>query len=179
MRDEVRRVTRELGISALFVTHNQDEGLSIADSVAIINAGCIVQQDSPEKIFREPADRYVAGFIGTANVFPVLIERSEGGILTLTGRLPARLCTNDQAGFSAGDSAYIMIRPHNLYFCRGDERNAIPVRIEARRFLGDRYEYTCSSNGSDLNVLDDERIESGRDVFVRFDPMDGYLLAGE
>jgi spermidine/putrescine transport system ATP-binding protein len=177
MRDEVRRVTRELGISALFVTHNQDEGLSISDSVAIMNNGVVVQQDTPEKIFLQPADRYVAGFIGTTNVLPVTVEGMTEGLLTVAGHHAMKVKATRAVGFERGDSAHLMIRPHNFSFCSADSQNAIPVHIESRRFLGDRYEYTCLSGSLELSVLDAKRLDTGREVCIGFDPADGYLLA--
>ena len=176
MRDEVRRVTRELGISALFVTHNQDEGLSISDSVAIMNNGVVVQQDTPENIFLRPADRYVAGFIGAANLLPVVVEELADGLLTLAGPRSLNVKAPADAGLAPGNAAHLMVRPHNFSFCSADSSNAISVYIKTRRFLGDRYEYTCLAGSLELLVLDFQRLETGREVYIGFNPDDGYLL---
>ncbi len=176
MRDEVRRITRELGVSALFITHNQDEGLSISDSVAIMNNGKVVQQDTPEKIFLEPVDRYVAGFIGTANVLPVVVKEVTDKMLTLAGPGPLKIKAPPNTGFAPGDTAHLMVRPHNFFFCTSDSSNAIPVHIKTRMFLGDRYEYSCLAGSLELMVLDSERLDTGRDVSIGFDPAAGYLL---
>lgn len=176
MRDEVRRVTRELGVSTLFVTHNQDEGLSISDSVAVMRDGVVVQQDTPEMIFREPADRHVAAFIGAANVVPVVVENQNDGLLTLKGPPVVQVNAVTGIGINSGSTGYLMIRPHNFTFCTADSTNAIPVRISARRFLGDRYEYTCIFGSWELSVLNAEWLDIDRDVCIGFDPEDGYLL---
>ena len=176
MRDEVRRITRELGISALFVTHNQDEGLSISDRVAIMSEGRVVQQDTPERIFSQPVNSFVAGFIGAANIIPAVVDDVRGKQVILNG--PRRLLveTADEDGFSKGMRLQLVIRPHCLSFCPPDAANAIPVRIETRRYLGDRYEYSCRDGRTDYTVIDGKRMETGAEVTIGFDPKDGYLL---
>lgn len=177
MRDEVRRITRELGISALFVTHNQDEGLSISDSVAIMKDGKVVQQDTPEVVFEKPGSTFVAGFIGSANILPVIIERLAGDSILLNsyGRT-LRVDAKGNRALSIGSAARLVIRPHNFTFCSADGDNAIRVGISSRRFLGDRYEYVCYGDDAEYSVVVAERLETGRSVHICFDPKDGYLL---
>ena len=176
MRDEVRRITRELGISALFVTHNQDEGLSISDRVAIMNDGSVIQQDTPEKVFEAPANRFVAGFIGSANIIDVIVENTDGSLVHGTNRKPLKIDSCESGVFSKGMKAHLVVRPHNFNFCASSSQNVIPVRVQSRRFLGDRYEYVCAGGQNTYTVIDDNRLETGRDVAICFDPADGFLL---
>ena len=76
-RTEVRRLVKSLGLTALFVTHDQEEAFDLSDRVAVMKAGRILQVGTPEVLYREPADRFVAGFVGRANVLDV--EREGGG----------------------------------------------------------------------------------------------------
>ncbi|MBN1686872.1 MAG: ABC transporter ATP-binding protein [Spirochaetales bacterium] len=176
MRDEVRRITGELGISALFVTHNQDEGLSISDRVAIMSEGRVVQQDRPEKIFSRPVNEFVAGFIGAANILPVVVEEVRGGTVVLRGPRRLQAEVKPGTGFSKGMRVKLVVRPHCFSFCAPGSVNAIPVHVAARRFLGDRYEYVCRDGDAAYTVIDGERIDDGADVTIGFDPANGYLL---
>jgi ABC-type Fe3+/spermidine/putrescine transport system ATPase subunit len=177
MRDEVRRITRQLGISALFVTHNQDEGLSISDRVVIMNEGEVIQQDIPETVFEKPANRFVAGFIGSANIIPVAVDGEKDGMVALSLRgVTLRIEAVRTSELLTGAQAYLVVRPHNFTFCSSDAVNALPVHIESRRFLGDRYEYVCNGEGTRYAVIDGERLEMDRNVAICFDPAAGYLL---
>jgi ABC-type Fe3+/spermidine/putrescine transport system ATPase subunit len=178
MRDEVRRITRELGISALFVTHNQDEGLSISDNVAIMNEGIVVQQDTPETVFEKPRNTFVAEFIGSANVLPVTVECKVGDFLSLySGGRRLLVDGRGNGALTRGATPQLVVRPHNFTFCSADGDNSIPVRIVSRRFLGDRYEYICANGDTRYSVVEGERLETSRDIHICFDPEDGYLLA--
>jgi putative spermidine/putrescine transport system ATP-binding protein len=81
MQLEVRRLQRQLGLTALFVTHDQEEALILSDRIAVMELGRIVQLGTPEEIYRHPATRFVAGFIGESNLYRATVERDGHGVL--------------------------------------------------------------------------------------------------
>jgi inositol-phosphate transport system ATP-binding protein len=78
MRSEIRRLQRETGITAILVTHDQVEAMSMCDRIALMNEGRIVQYDKPENMYRKPADQFVAGFLGNPPISFVKTELSDG-----------------------------------------------------------------------------------------------------
>ena len=170
MRDEIHRIVRELGITTVFVTHDQSEALVLSDVVAVMNAGIIDQIGSPRQIYRAPATRFVAEFIGGANV--------------LTGqRNPSdpRFFVAD-AGFSVpiandGVAAAIAIRPEDIQVLPSGTgpTNGVcnRVNIQRSRFLGNLIEYSVvTASGHNLTVRSDSRVahEEGASVDLMFDP---------
>ncbi|WP_103502984.1 ABC transporter ATP-binding protein [Streptomyces sp. SM14] len=113
MREEIRRIQRETGITTVFVTHDQHEALSMADSVAVMHEGRLEQLGSPQEVYERPAGHFVAEFVGRANLLPGTVARVAGdeaevevpglGTVTATGHAPA-----------PGDRGSVMVRPHRI-----------------------------------------------------------------
>src|SRR5262249_7612125 len=87
MQLEVRRLQRRLGLTALFVTHDQEEALILSDRIAVMEQGRIVQLGTPQEIYRRPATRFVAGFIGESNLFRAKVDGAGHGVLDCGTRL--------------------------------------------------------------------------------------------
>lgn len=118
-RTELRRLVKELGITALFVTHDQEEAFDLSDRIAVMSRGRLRQIGTPRTLYRDPSDRFVAGFMGRANFLPA----------TLLARLPgleARLADPD---------ADVLVRPEELEFV-ADEASGVPGVVRDRRFRG-------------------------------------------
>ena len=136
-RTELRNLVRELGITAIFVTHDQEEAFDLSDRIAVRDRGRIRQIGSPERLYREPADRFVAGFVGRINEIPVTVEgegiRLPGGALWAFPPGPgdgrARLPTS-------GEGALLLARPEALDLTEGEEPGGLPGRVVDRRFQG-------------------------------------------
>ncbi|WP_372001757.1 ABC transporter ATP-binding protein [Tistrella mobilis] len=131
MRDEILRVQRAAGIATLFVTHDQEEALSMADRVAVLKDGRLLQVDTPRGLYERPVDATVAGFVGHANLWSGrvaaddLVETAIGPIRTATGR------------FAPGDAVTVMVRPEEVSAePAADAPNRFTGRIAADRFLG-------------------------------------------
>jgi putative spermidine/putrescine transport system ATP-binding protein len=113
MQIEIRRIQRELGITSLLVTHDQEEAMSMADRIAVMNAGRVEQFDTPEAVYDRPASLFVARFVGTANLLPGRLQRAGSGFVMLCdggGRfeLPAA------APCSREGQALLSVRPEHL-----------------------------------------------------------------
>jgi putative spermidine/putrescine transport system ATP-binding protein len=106
LRAEIRSLQLRLGITTLFVTHDQSEALSIADRVGVMNAGRLEQIDTPENVYREPASAFVAEFVGAMNRLPGRI--GDGGQVQA---LSQRLAVRNPEGRSAGTAVHVLVRP--------------------------------------------------------------------
>ncbi|MFZ4240742.1 ABC transporter ATP-binding protein [Streptomyces murinus] len=124
LREEIRRLQQELGITTLFVTHDQEEALSIADRVAVMRAGRLEQCAEPAELYGRPATAFVAEFVGTMS--RIRGELKDGTVEVLGQRLPAD-------GEAADGTVDVLVRPENLRV-RADERGG--ARVVATAFLG-------------------------------------------
>jgi spermidine/putrescine transport system ATP-binding protein len=115
MQLELKRIQREVGITFIFVTHDQEEALTMSDRIAVMNRGSIEQIGTPEDIYDRPATVFVAGFIGTANLLPGKAEGQDGDSVVV--RLPsgdAVSCSSPGGGVPDGAPATVMLRPERL-----------------------------------------------------------------
>jgi spermidine/putrescine transport system ATP-binding protein len=115
MQLELKRIQRDIGITFVFVTHDQEEALTMSDRIAVMRTGHLEQVGTPEQIYDEPDTAFVARFIGSANLLPVTIERADGGRATvaLPGGRRVEVPTGGRA-FPAGSAALLMVRPERL-----------------------------------------------------------------
>ncbi|OYU18113.1 MAG: spermidine/putrescine ABC transporter ATP-binding protein [Rhodobacteraceae bacterium PARR1] len=132
LRTEIRTIQRQLGITTLFVTHDQEEALSMSDRIVVMNGGRAEQIGTPEAIYNRPATRFVAGFIGTLNVIEGQVDRADGAFLICAG---GRLALPDTFDEFAGQTLGVAIRPQSLRpgAVQGDGLNGIVRHVE---FLG-------------------------------------------
>ena len=148
MRHEIRAIQRSLGITTLFVTHDQVEALTMCDRIAVMRLGRVVQLGSPEDIYERPATRFVAEFVGTVNVLPA--TRDEAGRVRVWGvTLPVR---SNRPG-----EIDVLVRPGRIRLAApsepmGPDMAALPGRIGRRTFAGDRLELMVEGSGESLMV---------------------------
>jgi spermidine/putrescine transport system ATP-binding protein len=115
MQIELKRIQREVGITFVFVTHDQEEALTMSDRIAVMRGGRLEQVGTPEEIYDRPASAFVARFIGVANLVPVTIARADGARATVAlpgGRSGEAMTTG--IPFAAGERALLMVRPERL-----------------------------------------------------------------
>jgi spermidine/putrescine transport system ATP-binding protein len=115
MQIELKRIQREVGITFIFVTHDQEEALTMSDRIAVMSAGRVEQVGSPEEIYDSPATGFVAGFIGTANLLPTNIQQivGERAVVKLAADRPVEAPTLGHR-FTVGQEATLMIRPERI-----------------------------------------------------------------
>jgi len=140
-RTEIKRVQQLLGITALYVTHDQSEALSISDTIVIMNKGKIVQSGSPEDIYNHPADTFVSDFIGNANFLDGIVAGSDSSHLTVS-LLESEIqvpMENIRESFAKGDEVTLAIKPEAVEIKSGS--GPFPGKIEVSSFLGATTEY--------------------------------------
>ena len=132
LRHEVKDLQRQLGVTTIMVTHDQEEALTMADRIVVMNHGVIEQVGSPEQIYREPASAFVADFVGTMNFLTgeiVAEDRVRVGSVVLD-------CP-PQAGAVAGQAVTVAVRPEDVTVrLNGSGSNQIDMQIESMEFLG-------------------------------------------
>jgi putative spermidine/putrescine transport system ATP-binding protein len=133
LRNEIRSIQRELGITTVFVTHDQEEALSISDRIVVMNGGIAEQVGSPFEIYNRPSTRFVATFVGTLNMFEATVENAEKGIVSLGG-IPMTLPEGVAA--RAGERIALALRPEGIHLGRAEGREVVlPATIEEVHFL--------------------------------------------
>lgn len=142
MRSVIKKLQRSLGITTIYVTHDQEEALAISDRIAVMQSGNIMQVGSPEQIYRKPENPFVAGFIGVSNFMNAVVSGGNPGDaeVKLNGNIPIRMPLRRAYTGKATLSA----RPEQLFF---SESGGIPGVIEFSTFLGDFIEYEIKLEG--------------------------------
>src|SRR5262249_39490679 len=139
MRDEIRHLQREHAIATLYITHDQEEALSMADRIAVMHDGRLLQVGSPKEVYERPVNAVVAGFVGQANLWPGRV-RADAAVETRLGAL--HVAPGD--GLTPGAAVTVMVRPEGIIPGRAaDGRNQFIGRIVRDRFLGSvrRYDF--------------------------------------
>ena len=170
MRHEIRAIQQRLGVTAIHVTHDREEAMTMADRLVIMQAGRIAQVGTPEEVYDRPASAFVANFMGAENVLPVHVARSEDGTAVSAGPAVIRLADDDATALPAGEAvAYFRDDVASL-----DAPDAapqgdllVPGRIAARSYPGGLYRYRVEAAGRQITVDDAARHEPGAAVGLR------------
>ncbi len=187
MREEIRRIQKELGVLALYVTHDQEEAMSVSDRIGVFRLGKLMQVGAPTEIYRNPTTLFVADFIGKINFFPA--ASAGKGDVTLGSGWSVRpgsrhpLSAAEAAGFGVTSDAVVAVRPEHLAIERHPAEDGIPGRVRRRLFLGSttRYFVTCDASLKEVIVETPRPIEGvgeGDGVTLSFDPSDGIAYVG-
>ncbi len=152
MRVELLALQRKLGITTLFVTHDQEEALSISDRVAVLDGGVIQQVGTPMDLYDRPASAFIANFVGTINVISGTVTATSSGAIfesPLLGRVPL------PAAVATSGSAQVAFRPHTLSLAPPEGQTApgtirIAGTIAGREFLGEFIRYNIAVQGNHL-----------------------------
>ena len=135
LRAEIRDIQRELGITTIFVTHDQEEAMSMSDRIVVMNGGIAEQVGAPFDIYNRPRTRFVANFVGTLNTFETRVENASQGVVSIAG-VPVTLPEGNLT-LRDGASLSIALRPEALQLGRVDGREVVlPATVEEVHFLG-------------------------------------------
>jgi iron(III) transport system ATP-binding protein len=159
MRLEISQVTRTLGITAVYVTHDQREALALSDAIAVMNHGNIVQFGTPEEIYRAPIDDFIARFVGYANALPVLLANGSTRV-----EADGSVLETQAVAFSGPATAFIHASAVTL--APGDSAgpNRFPCTVTDAAFMGDHLEYVLThKSGLQLKA----RTSVGSAVYAR------------
>jgi iron(III) transport system ATP-binding protein len=152
MRTELLALQRKLGITTIFVTHDQEEALSISDRVAVLDRGVIQQVGTPMDLFDRPVNRFIASFVGTINLLEGTARAAAGGVLFDSPLLGKVELASDRP---LTGNASIAFRPHTLSLAVADRAGAadriwVDGTIAHREFLGEFVRYRIDARGTEL-----------------------------
>jgi spermidine/putrescine transport system ATP-binding protein len=148
MRSELKRLQRETGITFVFVTHDQEEALSMSDRIAVMSAGRVQQIGAPTEIYEHPANRFVADFIGDINLLPAKVEAVSDGTLTCRLDNGQNLTISGAQDVQQGQDGYIAIRPERLSMSATPSPDAtLTGTLGEAIYLGTDTQYTITLDG--------------------------------
>ncbi|WP_158058155.1 ABC transporter ATP-binding protein [Halorussus halophilus] len=168
LRTQVKRIQSELGITTVYVTHDQEEALAVSDRVAVMNDGHVEQVGKPEEVYRHPETRFVAEFLGDNNVF-------EGEVWA--DGVAVGDTVFDVAGVDAseGESVVFCVRPEALELGGDGTANAFDATVETVEFLGESFRVHLDWAGRDVTLRVSERPDSSC-VTVGFAPESAHVV---
>ncbi|WP_230496089.1 ABC transporter ATP-binding protein [Pseudoneobacillus rhizosphaerae] len=164
MQYELRELQRRLGITFIFVTHDQEEALAMSDEIFVINKGKIQQSGTPTDIYDEPINRFVADFIGESNI--VTGKMVQDQLVEMVGK---RFECVD-GGFQSNEPVEIVIRPEDLEITTV-ERGKLQVKVDSQLFRGVHYEISSyDQDGNEWLVHSTKKAVVGEEIGLYFDP---------
>lgn len=189
LRAEIKRLQKEIGVTTIFVTHDQEEALSMSDRVVVMNAGKIEQISTPTEIYNHPKTEFVFQFIGKSNCF-------EGNVSAVDKRRVAvkigsditHVDTNNVMGnesdLKTGDEVKLYIRPEKLQIVSLDEKSSSPLdfhraKISQMNYLGTSWEINVLLQGKSIQVLTsafDSSWQNGSEVLIGWSPSEVMLV---
>jgi len=176
MQMELRQLQQRLGVTTLVVTHDQREAMTMADIVIVLNEGRVQQVGAPMEIYRDPANAFVAGFIGTSNLLPCMVN--VGGIL-VDGRHIA-LTEGDRVRAEPGTKAVLSVRPEDVRVLSDPAEGDMPARVIFLRELGDSTQIVLEAAGHEIIAAspprDRPQVKLGDVVGLRFQPGQRVVL---
>lgn len=184
MQIELKGLQRRLGISFVYVTHDQEEALTMSDRIVVMNAGRIEQVGRSEEIYERPETEFVAGFIGVSNIL-------EGDLEEVTGERSVIRIGNARVGAHAdsvkpGERVRVLIRPEKISISSESAPDLLSGRIDAAVYLGESTQWKVTlENGQALTVLEQNRepfqaaqARIGQTVYVSWEPDSAVILRG-
>jgi spermidine/putrescine transport system ATP-binding protein len=191
MQLELKRIQREVGITFVYVTHDQEEALTMSDRLVVMNAGRIEQLGSPRELYEHPATRFVANFIGTSNILTGRLER-RGDAWALSGLGPdQRVLVADVVHAREGQDVELAVRPEKIVLrAESDpppaDRSALRVKVTEVVYLGTSTQYrTVTEGGQTVAVYRQNAsatpgadVLSGQVGWLEWPPEHSYVLGG-
>ena len=181
MRVEVKNLQERLGVTFVFVTHDQDEALVMSDRIAVMNQGRIEQVGPPEQLYERPRTRFVADFLAVRNLLQATVVSIDGGRAQLRTRGGAAFSAADDGGYRPGEMVWVGVRPERIRLEEGGDNasppqlsgeNRLAGKLEDKIYLGDRTDWRVRVGDETLTVAEPAgpaRVRSGgQSVTVSF-----------
>lgn len=177
MRTEIRKIQKKIGITAIYVTHDQSEAMSLSDRIIIMNKGIVEQVGTPKEIYYTPATQFVADFIGTANFIPGEILDVKDGMATIKFE-----DTEFQLPYNGskvkGETCKLVLRPEAIEVC---DKGLFKGKIINSTFMGAFQDYTIQLDNTvvkceDFNPQIKKVYEEGQDIFINFNKNNVHII---
>ena len=163
MQLELKSLQREVGITFVFVTHDQEEALTMSDRIAVMSHGKVLQVGAPVEIYERPNCKFVADFIGDTNFLDGEVRSSDSGKTTVfVPRLSSEVIGMSQSEFKSGDKVVISIRPEKMRLSEGAglHQNCFEVKVTNSAYIGSDTRLEVDANGVKLKVWEQNHIST-------------------
>jgi putative spermidine/putrescine transport system ATP-binding protein len=175
---ELRQLQRSLGITTILVTHDQEEALSLSDRIVVLDNGCVQQVGTPEEVYLRPANRFVADFLGTANLFEGVVHKDADGCRIRLANGTAVACADP--GMPSGSEVAAIVRPERIAVRASESGGGLPARVSDVIYLGPsvRYHLASEHEREVIAVAADRgiRFGPGSDVRLTWAPEDVWVI---
>jgi iron(III) transport system ATP-binding protein len=185
-REEIRALQRRLGITTIYVTHDQEEAFALSDRIAVMNQGNCHQVGTPEEIYQKPVDRFVANFVGNSNILEGKYILQKNGLtqVEISSDWVIQTQPNLNSPLSKGQTVSLSLRPESISFVNGKESgpNIFEGTIQKMKFSGSTVEYRIEVKGHSLRVKqlageDDFGRKVGDKVYLQILPKQISIVA--
>jgi len=176
VREDIREIQQKLGVTTIYVTHDQEEALAISDKVIVMNKAVIAQEGSPKDLYNFPKNKFVANFIGDANDVTAEIINKQSNTYDLK---LAEMNVKIEINKDLNDKVSLALRPEKIKINRTDNENCIHASIKSASFVGSSYQYILSSKIGELYVVSGDTTDIfkvGEEVFLSIDEKDIKIL---
>ena len=177
MRNEIRRIQQQAGITAIYVTHDQSEAMALSDNIIIMKKGLIDQVGDPHTVYYHPVDEFVADFIGESNFLRGSLAQKDGesGMATIEGH---EVEVSNIGHLAVGDNCVLVLRPEAATLA---DEGVLPCKVTLSRFMGNYQNYQVMVGNTlvkitDFNPKNHKIYEVGDEAFVKFGPEDVHVL---
>ena len=177
VREDIREIQQKLGVTTIYVTHDQEEALAISDKVIVMNKAVIAQQGSPKDLYNFPKNKFVANFIGDANDVSAEIINKQSNTYELK---LAEMIVKIESNQDLNDKVTLALRPEKIKIERNNDNNCIHATIKNASFVGSSYQYILNSKIGNLYVVSGDTnniFKVGEDVFLSIDAKDIKILS--
>jgi len=178
VREEIRELQINLGLTVVYVTHDQEEALAVSDRIIVMRNASIAQNGSPRDLYEQPADSFVADFIGEANIMEVNIDNVNESTAMADVRIGDMQLQLASRGIAAG-TAKLAVRPNRIHLSTDGGTASLPGTVRKSTYVGNHMEYVVATDHGDwFSVSDnvDAVMEVGQSVHVRFSERGPVLL---
>ena len=176
VREDIREIQQKLGVTTIYVTHDQEEALAISDKVIVMNNAIIAQQGSPKELYNFPKTKFVANFIGDANVVKAEIINQNNNIYEIQ---LAEMKINIESDQKLESSVSVSLRPEKITISKSPEENSIHAYVNNASLVGNSYQYIVNSKVGKIYVVSSDTNEIfnvGENVYLKFDEKELRLL---
>ena len=169
LRYAIRRLVKKLGLTAIHITHDQEEAASVADRILILRAGKVIDLGTPEQLYRSPKTLFTMNFVGESNFLEGLVEDVDNDEIKVVFRNKKYLTlSNGSLNFDEGESVVVAFRPENASIESEFIQNALEGEIINKNFIGGYYRYKISLLTEDIIIIDSrEDLEPNGKVFIQ------------
>jgi len=178
VREDIREIQQKLGVTTIYVTHDQEEALAISDKVIVMNNAVIAQEGSPKDLYNYPKNKFVANFIGDANdVTAEIIHKQSNTYDLKLAEMDIKIETNQDLN----DKVSLALRPEKIKIERVNNGNSIHASIKNASFVGSSYQYILNSKIGELYVVSGDTndiFNVGEEVFLSIDEKEVKVLNG-